>query len=369
MNTWHIVTCEYPPQIGGVSDYTGLLAEKLVGTGDAVHVWAPMIESPSQLSEKLAVHPTLGRFDGPDLSATQQAMQHVQSSPRDILVQYVPHGYGHRSMNLAFCKWIESLAKRGDRIHLMVHEPFLESGQGSWKQRLAAQVHRRMARILLRCAHRVLISIPAWERYLLPYAPPNTKFEWLPIPATLPVTECQPTTGKLTFGHLGTYSTHMRKLLSPVFAAVLRRVPECCALLLGRGSAEFVSELTGLDPSLSNRIEAAGLLPPAGVSRALTQCSLMFQPFPDGLSSRRTSLMNALAHAIPVVSNKGHLTEDLWRHSGAIFLSSPERFADDCVKILSDAATRSELALRGRELYLSTFDWPRTLATLRLSAW
>ena len=41
MIDWHIITGEYPPQPGGVSDYTRLVAEGLAAAGDAVTVWAP----------------------------------------------------------------------------------------------------------------------------------------------------------------------------------------------------------------------------------------------------------------------------------------------------------------------------------------
>jgi len=40
---WAILTGEYPPQPGGVSDYTRLVAEGLAVGGDEVHVWAPEV--------------------------------------------------------------------------------------------------------------------------------------------------------------------------------------------------------------------------------------------------------------------------------------------------------------------------------------
>jgi hypothetical protein len=40
---WHVLTGEYPPREGGVSDYTQLVAHGLVAAGDAVDVWAPAV--------------------------------------------------------------------------------------------------------------------------------------------------------------------------------------------------------------------------------------------------------------------------------------------------------------------------------------
>ena len=36
--SWHLITCEYPPDIGGISDHTAQLASGLAAAGDEVHV-------------------------------------------------------------------------------------------------------------------------------------------------------------------------------------------------------------------------------------------------------------------------------------------------------------------------------------------
>src|SRR3954465_10302345 len=152
MKTWHIITCEYPPQIGGVSDYTHLLSQQLKLAGDDVHIWAPAAtgEPPDKIENGVHVHRSLGDFSKPHLVGTEQRMKQVSKErPRTLLVQWVPHGFGQRAMNIPFCRWLAHLVKNGDRLELMVHEPYLESGRGSWKQRLVARVHRRMIRIVL----------------------------------------------------------------------------------------------------------------------------------------------------------------------------------------------------------------------------
>ena len=42
---WHIITGEYPPKRGGVSDYTYLLARALAEAGEDVHIWTPAVSS------------------------------------------------------------------------------------------------------------------------------------------------------------------------------------------------------------------------------------------------------------------------------------------------------------------------------------
>jgi glycosyltransferase involved in cell wall biosynthesis len=380
MKTWHIVTCEYPPQVGGVSDYTRLLAQRLRCAGDGVHVWGPAYEKAGleAADDSVFVHRSFGDFSKAFLGATQEQMNVAEKSrPRTILVQWVPHGFGKKAMNLAFCRWLERLAKSGDRIELMVHEPYLESGQGSWKQRIVAHVQRRMIRTVLEAASRVHMSIPAWERYLRPYAPSDREMVWLPIPATVPVAGDKEATalvrkrigrGKLVLGHLGTYSPAITRALGGAIPSTLRAVPSVHVLLLGKGGDEWAAQMRSQAPEFAGRIHASGLLPDQQLSHHLSACDLMLQPFPDGLSSRRTSLMNALAHGVAVVSNSGHLTEEIWEEIQAVGLGATgtgSDLAELCVQLLADEDARGKLASAGAALYQSRFDWPHVVRTLR----
>ncbi len=373
---WQIITCEYPPQTGGVSDYTRLLAQQLRSAGDSVEVFAPRYENePETLDDDgVAIHRTLGDFSRSDLTRTNSLLKRNSR----ILVQWVPHGYGYRAMNLAFCSWIERLSQAGHPVFLMVHEPMLEFS-GSWKQRLVALVHRRMLRKLLRSSSRVFISIPGWKSYLRSCAPEGQQFEWLPIPETISVVVSPSATadirhrssgGAPILGHVGTYSAEIVQFLRPALLIVLNEIPELHLLLLGKNSKHFAVSLVTAVPRFRNRIHATGILPDLELSHHIAACDVMLQPYPDGLSARRTSLMNVLAHGIAVVSNTGHLTEDLWHTADVAALSpvsEPHRLAEDCLRLLRNPAECHRLAQRGLALYRSRFDWPHVIAKLRSS--
>ena len=101
MLTWHIITGEYPPVIGGVSGYCQLVAEGLAATGDDVHVWCPPLPEVAA-PNGVTVHPTLGRISRRDLRAVDLLLDRFPP-PRRLLVQWVPHGFGYRSLNVGFC--------------------------------------------------------------------------------------------------------------------------------------------------------------------------------------------------------------------------------------------------------------------------
>jgi hypothetical protein len=110
MNVWHIVTSEYPPDVGGVSDYTRQVAEGLARMGDEVHVWCPR-SAESAAAPRLHVHPDLGRIGPSDLKRLSERMMAFRS-PRRLLVLWVPHGFGYHSMNVWFCLWLAERACR-----------------------------------------------------------------------------------------------------------------------------------------------------------------------------------------------------------------------------------------------------------------
>lgn len=392
---WHIVTSEYPPQTGGVSDYTRLVAEGLAAAGDEVHVWCPSLKADElwagevedengadevRTSRGVEVHREFGGFAPADLRRVGRLLDR-HAGPRRLLVQYVPHGYGYRSLNVAFCLWLWKRARLcGDRVELMVHEPFCAFGEGSLKQDAAAAIHRLMTTILLRAARRVWTSIPAWAELWRPYAlGRRVEFEWLPVPCTVPVsadagraaslrTRFATAAGARLVGHFGTYPRHVAERLKCFLPALLSRDPTVSALLIGRGGEALRDELASLHPALAARLHATGVLAARELSSHLAACDLLVQPFPDGVSSRRTSVMAALAHGLAVVTTRGRLTEPLWAESGAVKLVSAGNTGTLLAAVenlLADDAARAALGRAARDFYRERFDAARVVAELR----
>jgi glycosyltransferase involved in cell wall biosynthesis len=383
---WHVITCEYPPQSGGVSDYTQGVATGLASEGDEVHVWCPPAAGQPRTVEGVVVHPDLGAFTPSDLARVGRQLDKFPG-PRRIFVQWVPHGYGYRSMNVAFCWWLRNrAARRGDQIDIMVHEPYLRFRAGSWRQSAAALVHRSMLILLLGAARRVWISIPGWEPMCRPYAlGRRLAFQWLPIPNTIPVVENSGAIqeirrkytrdGSALMGHFGTHGTLVTSLLEPILVALADDPVPQPVLLLGLKSEKFRDELIRKHPSLEARLKASihatGALAPEQLSWHLSACDLMLQPYPDGVSSRRTSVMAGLSHGKPVVTTSGILTEDLWMSSGAVAIApagDTSGFLRLARGLRENRVERERLGARAKRLYDDRFALERTIQTLRSDA-
>ena len=106
MIRWAILTGEYPPDPGGVSDYTRLVARGLAAAGDGVRVYAPPSRGTMVPDDPgVAVCRLPGRF-GPRSLLVLERLLAEHPRPDRVLVQYVPHAFGFKAMNLPFAKWI-----------------------------------------------------------------------------------------------------------------------------------------------------------------------------------------------------------------------------------------------------------------------
>lgn len=377
MGTIHLLTPEYPPATGGVAGHTRQLARGLAAAGETVHVWAPTTAWPDT-GEGFEVHPEFGKFGRADLERVGRRLDGFEGRRR-LFVQWVPQGYGFRAMNVRFCVWLWTRARRGDHVEIMVHEPYLAFWEGSWRQTLAALVHRVMTVVLLRASRRVWVAIPAWEPKWRPYALGRPiPFAWLPIPSALPrpdrdavaALRGQFGAGPL-IGHLGTYGRAVSPLLRAVLAESLARVGDARVVLLGAGSDRFRADFLASWPEYTDRVTAAGVLSESALAAHVGACDLLVQPYPDGISSRRTTAMAGLHLGVPVVTTIGALSDPCWEASGAVRHSpvgEVRDFANHVEQLLGHPDEQRALAARGSQLYEELFGLDRIVSALRAAA-
>ena len=375
--SWHLVTGEFPPAPGGVSDYTFALASGLAAAGDAVHVWCPAAAGAAADPAGVTVHRSSGHWTAADMRVFDRELDALPGR-RQLLVQWVPHAFGMRSMNMRFCGWVVSRARAGDRVDVMVHEPFLAFREGSWRQDAAAAVHRLMVWRLLRAARRTWVSIPAWATALKTWAPRNRPFCWLPVPSNVPVhpdpaaaaslRRRLPETVRGVVGHFGTFDCLQSARLRELIPALVTGREDLGVLLLGRHSDDFARQLGARHPALLPRVLAAGDLPASALSAHLQACDVLLQPYPDGASTRRGTLMAALSHGIPTVTTRGRLSEPFWEGSPAVALADADDHGALVVAtggLLEDLPRRQAMSTAALALYESRFALRHVIDSLR----
>lgn len=371
---WALLTGEYPPAAGGVSDYTQLVARGLAEAGDEVHVFAPACREPAPPPDPgLSVHRLPGHFGPLALHMLDVALDRLPRRLR-ILVQYVPHAFGYKGMNIPFCLWL--LSRHREAVWTVFHEVAFPWGR-PLKHDVLAAVHRLMALLVARASDRIFVTTPAWESLLRRLPIGARRIDWLPVPSNFPsgidgaaasvrrkLVGAQPA---FVLGHFGTFGPGIAPILAQALPAFLAR-DHRVALLIGRGGRELLTQLARAEPTLAGRMHATDWLPQAEIPAHLAACDLLIQPYPDGVSARRASLMVGLATGRPILTNEGALTEPIWRESGAVALApdaSAAALGAALDSLQADPARRTQLGERAADLYAKHFSLAHTIRALR----
>jgi glycosyltransferase involved in cell wall biosynthesis len=371
---WHILTPELPPDCGGVGDHTAQVAEALAGSGDIVSVYSPPASTGWTAPEGIEAVTLGDRFGAESMQTLSVRLDRDPSSR--LLVQYVPAVFGRRGANVAFCRWLRSRGHAGADVRVMFHEPY---SYFRWRpdHMLTAVVQRAMARILLDAAPLVYLSTDTWRRYLLPYGPDAVRRAvTIPIPSAIPRVNC-PEAIRATrsrsigiarhlVGHFGSYGNHVAPMLREALDDLLSSDPHVAAVCTGAGSDSFVARILAEHPTFRGRLAGTGRATAADISLHLQACDLLLQPYPDGVTTRRTSVMAGLANGRAVVTSQGPLTENIWRETGSVRLApSIDALGTTARGLLSDAAARASLEACASATYASRFDLCHTVDARR----
>ena len=374
----HIVTIEYPPERGGVADYTANLVAEFRRRGVVVDVWYPQpgVTCPPPVNARL--HPLVGGLSLRNLWRLHRGLNR-SPQPRTLLVQYVPHGFGWKAMNLPFAFWLLWRARiTGDRVETMFHEVAYPWVRRPLHHNLIAMVNRMMAFLIAHASTRLFVTIPTWAKLLRSYAIRlKTDIRVLPVPSNIPrstnaaaveLLRSRHIVGPVRFlvGHFGTYGTIVATELEPCLTAILAARADVHLLLLGTNGIVWRAEFVAARPAFADRIAALGDQTEAEIADGLAACDMVIQPYPDGASCRRTTLMAALVNGRAVVTTTGPLSEPVWSEGAvaAVPVGDPSAFADAVIRCLDDGNHRAALERDGIRLYNERFTMERTVDVL-----
>ena len=284
----------------------------------------------------------------------------------------MPNAWGRKGLNFGFVRWLNLRNSLGDDVRPIFHEPWYkpESRDRPWRYALPP-LQRRMARGVLNASSTVYVTIPHWERLLRPYAK-TARFVGLPVPSNVPFVDDPVRVAEirkrvagdspLVIGTFGTYREEIAPRLHQILPRVLN-TPERVGLLIGRNGPQFATSL----PQSSSRIVATGGLAPREVALYLQACDVLIQPYRDGVTTRRGTLMACLCQGKAVVTTQGAMTEPVWRNSGCVALV-PDRDTSAFVSAIEDLVknreSRRSLGELARQVYVREFALERTIETL-----
>ena len=281
-----------------------------------------------------------------------------------VVLQYMPFSFAR----WGFAPWLPlfflamRVRARRPTLAVMVHEPYVPMNSWRW---VPMSLWQRFQLELLRLAADVVFtSIEPWAiRFGKQF--PNRPVHHLPVGSNFPDARAERSQERKrmeidddTFVVVAMGRDHPSWLGEYVVEAVnLIAASKRSVVLLSLGADTPV--LSGLKPEVT--LCATGYLDALNVSRKLAASDLFLAPLIDGVSTRRTTVMAALQHGLPVVGTVGPLTDSMLRKEPGLRLSvvgDVDQFAGTAAHMADDASALTDAGAAARQLYESQFDWP-----------
>lgn len=332
-----LVSRDFPPKVGGIADHTDLLAASLAARGHDITV---VCQPPAETRGAFEVRTTLP-------NGVVDAVR--ESAPDAILWQYNPFSIGSRGLATGAGDLAVALAAVAP-LTVFFHEIWFPRGVGGLRGAIWARVQRTQGQKVIAAAKACIVTTPERVEELHGRAwrvPVGTNIE--PVDETKVASRealgIDP--GAFVVAHLG--STGPGRDLGPMSAAAR----EIGALLYLAGD-------TGPDVPTGAHVRAPGREDPRRLSLALRAADVYVHSDPVGASAgRRTTLVAALAHGLPVVAYAGpQCAPEL---SGQIteVARDARDVADALVHLRDSPGERLRSGLRSRQIFDGYFSWRR----------
>lgn len=392
-----LLSGEYPPQIGGVGDYTYNLAHALAQAGleievitrrpdqskDLTFCCRGLGDKPLQQAEGQVNYLHLHRILPPGafgFLACRVLFRHLhQNRPEILIFQYVPHLYGRAGI-VPLVSLLPLLARlAGVPCICMFHEIYT---RWDHKKRPPLKILVQwffqffQALLLVNFSQRIITSNPAYARQLnklARFSSQKKNCEIIPVGSnvTLAKISCEERTRLRSSLDL-TVSGPLLLVFSPftvskdleICLKVLQQMPQAVLICLGGKpdparlmAFQTQAQILGVKERL--RI-LPGPLPTAEISGWLQTVDVYLHPTHGGASGRSGALAAALQHGLAVIAYNGMETSTAFKDGKNISLVTPgdtEAIVTLLERLQRDPALLCNLRSGATQLYNSTANW------------
>ena len=365
-----LVTGEYPPQPGGVGDYTRALAAALAAQGAEVHV---ITQQRARGVGPVTLHPVIGRWGWGALLQVRALARRLRLDLLHLQYQTAAYGLSAPVHFLPDVAGVPTFVTFHD-----LREPYLFPKAGARLRRWAVNhLAERAAGVITtdpadaseleqRGIVRTLTTIPIGSN-IAPTPPAGYDRELWRLALGVQPTE-------LLLGYFG-FLNHSKggDTLISALAILADRKAKAKLILIGGATggsdptdAAFAAQIDKRIRryELEDRILRTGFVEAEQVSAALLACDAVVLPYRDGVSFRRGSLLAALAHGCPVITTTPARPMPELRDGENMRLVPPESAPALVLAVtgLLDApAVRARLGQGARAL-AARFDWAHIAA-------
>ncbi len=367
------ISGEYPPDIGGVADYTFHLAHAVRGLGHEAIVVTSSGRPDAVDAVPVRAAPSWRLGD-----AASAARAIVDTRPDVVNFQYVPQMYGRAGVaaGAAALPWLIRRAG-APRIVSTVHE-IASPWEARPRRAAVAFAHRAQAMLIAAASDRLVATngvharqLRRWTRGRRPVCEIPAGASILPSPHDdAAVAALRASLGGNERALVGEFSPFAVGKQPRALIALARALgPTAQLVLLGGLRADDARraafEREAAAAGVANRITWTGALAAADVSRHLAALDVYVHTHVAGASPRSTTLVTALAHGVPIVAFDGPETSESLRGAACLAPAGDlERLARLVRSMLDDPDARARTGANARSLYECEFRWDVIARTL-----
>lgn len=369
------VSAHMPPMRGGLSDYTARVAAALSERGLRVSV----VTSSGAAANPSGGSSVLPRIRRWSLGSLPELLRLLASARPDVVsLQYVPYMYHAYGMPFFLVPLACMLRVKGIPLVTTFHEVATAFAWRQPKYWGVALAQRIIASLLAFFSTDVMVSTTRYARMLGPRGRRSVRVAVGsnvagPTPLPESIARTRATYARVDDILLATVAAEDgRRRLDLVLPAML-----ACAQRLGKNMRMLVlGNATPDDAFLHRRLRAVaasfgmendviitGHLPRQAFREALRaadMCVLLDDNLHGGIGLRSGALAAACEAGLPVISNRGPLTDELFQHGKNIFFINAltvEGAASSLWALLTDVPLRNRLRQGSRALYDEQMSW------------
>jgi glycosyltransferase involved in cell wall biosynthesis len=367
LNNIVTITSKAPPHTCGVGDYTINLANHFKFRLN-LNLNLVVETTCNSQSEPTTILPIVEDWSPASLQTLFTTLK--SSNVQTIILQYTCWSYSPKGLNLNLIPFWQQCAKHFQTI-LVVHETYLPwsiKHPGTWT---TSPRQKYLLQQLVQTSHQVFSGSEVYLQKIKQLTSHHQKLHYLPIPSNIPPDSLTPTQHQELKQQLHIPPHHHVLALFGCQESIrqdwltkldrhLQKSNQLIHWLLLGNAQEITSPLL-------NPIIRPGHLTPIQLSHHLQLADILLMPHRLGISAKRTTLMAALEHGIPVVGTDGYLTDAFFRNLSSIRLASDRhypQFAAQVTQALAELPTLRNTAKITQAYYHNHLSWPVVTQTL-----
>ena len=304
-----MVSSALPPVVDGIGDHAALMAESLSAAG---HIVTCLVPTGSDYADIPGVTVKPSWSTKVATSVVDAIVAAVGQGIDVVYIHYNPFCYGKWGRNLALINIRKRIKAVNPNIKLavMIHERHVPLWP--WRFTIMSMWQLPMCASVLKQADQVFVSTGPWMNEIEGRVRAGVDVTCVPIGSSAGTPRISRSEARAA-RHLpddvtvvGVFGMpHISKGVDGLAAVLSKTAAEVGPLTLlavggiGKAIPDGIPGVT---------VVRTGILDARGVSDAFMCMDAFLCPFSDGISTRRSSMTVALAHGVPVVSNRGPST-------------------------------------------------------------